>query len=232
MRDRMGWTAVFALGAICWLGACDNEGLDGPESFEFDDIRHLTLDVEQGEVMIFATQRAEGGARVDRWSTPESDFQVRQESNSAGGLVIETVCNGGADCRVRYEVVVSPRTDIDVRVGRGDLQIVRAEGPLKASVDRGDLTARNIYSRVAKYSVGNGKLNIQYPEMPGRIDLAVSDDSSALVEIPAGPYRCYFDQRALEIEMGELICESGVTPAIVIDPRDASVRFEVEDKQR
>lgn len=223
---------VMVMGAILFGGCVDDSGLDGPESFEFDSVNGLDIEISRGDVTVFATERVDGGSVVDRWSTDGEGFDVRHESVDDGQLRIESACRSGQDCEVRYEITVDPRTPMNLSVGQGQIQIVRAEATVDAHVEEGDLSARNMYSRVASLRADAGTMDIQYPQMPGKLELTLGDSSQANVAIPAGPYRCYFDDRAESVAIGDLECTSGVSEAIVVDPPDSTVYFEVEGQAR
>lgn len=228
MPDIQRFIAPVIMGAalIGAMVACTNDGLEGPERTTFDDVRHLSVAVDHGHVMVFGSGQVQG-AIVDRWSNEASKFAEQRERNTGGELVIDTRCNDAQACRVRYDVAVERQTEVDAHIKDGTLQLSRLGRRLHAVVDSGDVVGRGLATPFADISVERGQARLEFVESPGTLRLRIGEDSEATVFLPEGQYRCDFDHDADSIMMEELDCYSHANSALRIDPPDATIRFEI-----
>lgn len=224
------WGGLFAVAALFAM-ACSDEGLDGPEREAFDAVQRVSLDVEHGEVTVYASNGVEG-AIIDRWISAESDFSQLSQRLSGSELIVDAQCNTSGGCESRYDLAVEPDTEVEIRMATGDANIYRLRGGLDVAIDEGELRTNRLESPFVFAALHDGASRLHFDEPPGELRLTVGETASVTVVIPNGRYRCDFDIEAESIGADDLDCHGQVGEVLRVLPSDASVRFVVTSSDR
>lgn len=211
--------------------ACADEGLDGPDRLQFDDIYQTNLSIERGEVMILGRDEREETV-IDRWTSNRSGFANLEERESGGELFVDSQCNQSESCRVRYDMSVSGQSGVEATIENGELNLVKNGGAIEAVVQRGRLEGSRLAASYADLTVIDGTARLSFAEPPGNLMLRVGQEASMTVLLPTDRYRCNFTEEADSIQLGDVQCTDKASNTLRVDPPDATVRFVVDRPDR
>lgn len=228
LRDE-NWLIALAVAVVCT--ACTDDGLDGPDRLQFEEVYHTYLSVERGEVMILGRDNSDETV-IDRWTSQQGGFSSLEERESGGELFVDSQCGPGESCRVRYDMSVSDQTGVEATVENGELNLIKVGGAIDAAVERGRLEGSRLTASYADVTVIDGTGRLSFVESPGNLMLRIGQDASMTVLLPTDQYRCNFNESAEDIELGDVRCTDKASDTLRVDPPDASVRFVVNPPDR
>lgn len=229
-RDLGRWPLCFLVISMLICGACGGDGLDGPERSLYEGVSAVEMSVERGDVKIYGSNQVVG-AVVDRWMSLAEDFAELTQTQEGSRLIVAARCAVSGGCQTRHTLSVEPSVRLDLAIEKGDLELIRAAGPIRAVVDKGDIKTWGLTSDSVEIHIKDGRGRIEFAEPPGSLLLRI-ERGQATVLLPEQRYRCDFNRHAPEIGLNGLRCHESVGPTITLDPPNARVRFEVVDRER
>ena len=223
-------TALIAIVVYIFFAAsCADEGLDGPERLQFDEVHSVYLSVDRGDVMVLGRDSA-AATVIDRWSSGHGGFETLAERESGDELFVDAKCQSNQSCRVRYDLALAPEADVEARVGEGELNLINIGGAVDAVVERGRLDSSGLRADYGDVTVLDGTARLIFAEAPGNLMLRVGEEASMVVYLPTERYRCNFSENAESISIGGVRCSDQASNTLRVDPPDASVRFVVRSQ--
>ncbi|MGC9348699.1 MAG: DUF4097 family beta strand repeat-containing protein [Anaerolineae bacterium] len=142
---------------------------------------------EPGRIRIEATKRAMSEAALNR-----IDLDMFEDDD---GVVIRTSHTGAAagNLSAAFDIVVPPDTQLEMKTGAGNIEVVGVEGEIAAQTGAGDVTVQDV---VAPVKLETGAGNIEYEGEPsgmstfntgaGNIRLHLSADANVELDLSVG----------------------------------------------
>jgi len=158
------------------------------------DVQQVVLKVDSGSVTLLA---APVGARVriDREARAFPSTRGFHEQQSGGVLTIEARCGGAPGCRVDHVLRVPPHVAVVVQLGDGDVELSALAGDVQVDVGLGKVTGSGLRSASVDVRTEGGAIDLIFAAAPRRV-VANAAAGDVSLRMPAGSYRCDFDQAA------------------------------------
>ncbi|HMQ10424.1 MAG TPA: DUF4097 family beta strand repeat-containing protein [Oligoflexia bacterium] len=140
------------------------------ENFSAKGLKELHLKNLSGDVVITASKSNQ--LKVDYEKIKFSEHCSLAVDKKPESIWIEVKKNKkpwGEDCKVNFEISLPKKTDMEINIGSGNLNIIGVEGESKINIGSGDLSYKAAWIDEITVKSGSGDINIH--GLAGEVDI-------------------------------------------------------------